>query len=136
MINLIERFYTLLSKQFLRFLLVGIFSAIVDFTIYFFLLSLYELVEMSKIIGFISGTVIAYFFNMRWTFSSSGGLIIIIKFVFVYLFSLIINVFLNGILVRHYLEFQGVFVYAFVLATVVSACINFLLMKFCVFNNK
>ena len=82
------------------FLIVGLITVGIDFLIYrgfMFLKPLgLESINIAKGIGFISGTVFAYFANRIWTFkqqiTASGSLY---RFTVVYIFGLISNIVVN-----------------------------------------
>lgn len=117
-----------------RFLAVGATTVGIDYTVYSLLLFADVPVSPAKAAGFVTGTVFAYFANRLWTFATHGGLGRIIGFMVVYGISLGVNVSLNnGALALLGYE-QLAVVLAFLVATAVSASLNFLGMKFLVFK--
>ena len=131
-----------LKRELAVFLLVGFLTVIVDFTIYqcFDYLEL-ESFSISKGFGFIGGSIFAYYANRFLTFKSqssragSFG-----RFLFVYLCGLVVNVLINSfsidILSNSALiaNPQSITYIAFLLATGISASINFIGMKYFVFT--
>ena len=135
MINLIKYLWN--KYTFIRFIFIGIVTVIIDFIFYIFLILLGINTEISKGVSFILGTIFSYFANKTVTFKSNDSSIIkFILFIFLYLSSMTINVTLNGLLLN-YLDFtkSGYFI-AFIAATIISACINFVGMKFIIFYEK
>ncbi len=62
-----------LRGQLIRFVGVGLVSALVDFGVYFLLLAVGTRVPAAKGVSFILGTTTAYLLNRRFTFTASGG---------------------------------------------------------------
>ena len=62
-----------LRGQLIRFVGVGVVSALVDFGVYFLLLAVGTRVPAAKGVSFILGTTTAYLLNRRFTFTASGG---------------------------------------------------------------
>ena len=124
-----------ISNQFLRFVSIGISSVLIDLLVYK-VLSLYLLINFSKSISFISGTIISYFGNKYWTFNfKKQSKSIFYKFIALYFFNLIINVKLNKFLILFiFYKFQYSILLSFVGATFVSALLNYLGMKYVVFK--
>lgn len=121
-----------LKKELPRFLIAGFLVVIVDATIYYFLLFFLPPL-FSKLIAFITGTTVAYLMNKFWTFKKSGFFHEeIIKFIFLYILAMIINVGINSltIFISHSL------IFAYFLATGTSASFNFIGQKFFVFKRN
>ena len=127
------------------FLIVGLITVGIDFLSYrgfMFLKPLgLESINIAKGIGFISGTVFAYFANRFWTFkqqtTASGSLY---RFTVVYIFGLISNIVVNYLSIRWFsnptIALDVTLFIAFILATGFSAALNFIGMKFFVFTNR
>ena len=68
-----------LLTQMVRFIVVGGFSALVDFGVYNLCLHVFGLeaaahgADLSRAISFICGTTTAYLLNRRWTFSATDS---------------------------------------------------------------
>lgn len=119
------------------FLVVGSLTVLVDFLTYTGLTSLGGSTELSKGISFLIGTVFAYVANKLWTFGHKeheyGSLW---RFVLLYGCTLSVNVIANMVCLW---LFQSLFFsleLSFVIATGLSAVLNFLGMKFFVFNQR
>ncbi|WP_194791197.1 GtrA family protein [Pseudomonas sp. UFMG81] len=117
------------------FLVVGSLTVLVDFLSYRGLASAGWLpVDWAKGVGFLVGTVFAYFANRFWTFNAkvpaqgSVG-----RFVCLYACTLLANIAINRLALS---TLGGIVPLAFVLATGVSAVLNFLGMKFFVFKTS
>ena len=126
--------------QLARFLVIGVLTVVVDFTTYRLLLAAGVPVGWAKAIGFVTGTVFAYFANRRWTFEGarprSGSAL---RFALLYACTLAINVGINAWILRLALAAVPPTVavsIAFVAATGVSAVLNFVGMKFFVFEPR
>jgi putative flippase GtrA len=124
------------------FLLVGILTVAIDFSIYRGLIDLnLNNINIAKGLGFVGGTIFAYFANRFWTFQQqtirSGSLA---RFILVYALSLNANIAINCLSVswlsKVIITPEYIFLIAFILATGVSASLNFIGMKFFVFTDR
>ncbi len=120
------------------FLVVGCITVLIDFTSYTLLQSWTGLpVDVAKGLGFLIGTAFAYFANRHWTFGHKeperGSAW---RFAVLYGITLAFNVLVNATslyaLQGMVWSRQG----AFLLATGVSAFLNFLGMKYLVFRQR
>ena len=137
----------MLKKQLIFFLILGIFAVLVDYITYksllYFLrneeISNGNLEDFSKGIGFLSGTLFAYFANKYITFKSQkykGRALL--RFMLLYSTTLFINVYSNAssISLLNFISKNGdIYLLAFLFATAVSATLNFIGMKWFVFYN-
>ena len=123
-----------LARQIPRFLVVGVLTVLVDYAVYFILLSLDVPIPLAKAISFIAGAVFAYFANMRYTFQASGSYVAFASFWGVYLVNLVVNVSVNSGVIALIGDRPAVELTAFLVATGVSATLNFIGMKFLVFR--
>jgi putative flippase GtrA len=134
-----------IKRELTIFLIVGLLTVMIDFLIYRAMMHFnpfgFYSVNIAKGIGFIGGTIFAYFANRFWTFqqqtTSSGS---VTRFILVYVLGLSANIAINhfsiswlndGIIPPEY-----VILIAFILATGVSATLNFMGMKFLVFADR
>jgi putative flippase GtrA len=62
-----------LVGQLVRFTVVGLFSAVVDFTVYTLALHLGLWVHAARALSFVCGTTTAYVLNRRWAFGVEGS---------------------------------------------------------------
>ena len=133
------------KSEFSIFLVVGLLTVGIDFAIYWGLIYLrpflLEDINVAKGISFIGGTIFAYFANRYWTFkqqkTSSGS---IPRFALVYVLGLIANIVINYLSLFWFggplIVLDFTLLIAFILATGVSATINFFGMKFFVFTTR
>ena len=129
----------LLENEINRFLLVGITTVIIDLSAYSFLLFLELDTYISKGISFNVGALFAFYANKNFTFkSNTKGSFKFILFLILYLATLSVNVSLNEIILSYIGKSDMSLFIAFVIATAMTATINFLGMKHIVFksNNK
>lgn len=128
----------MIKRELSIFLIVGSLTVLVDFVIYRGFYSLgFVGVDLAKGIGFIAGTLFAFFANRIWTFGHknhvSGS---IWRFLFLYSATLSANVLINALALEAFSKVVGVVQLAFLLATGVSATLNFIGMKWFVFKTK
>ncbi|MES2962161.1 MAG: GtrA family protein [Pseudomonadota bacterium] len=128
-INLLRRHHV--SKQAIRFLLVGGGSTIISYSTFLVFLRIFDLHYLiANIGGFICSIGFSYYCNQRWTFDSKGSQRFT-KYISFYLGSLV----LGSILLRIIVEFFGVIPeIANLLAIAITTCVNFLGIKFLVFK--
>ena len=125
----------LLEYEVTRFLIVGGTTVLIDLICYFILIYTGFDTPLSKGISFSIGTVFAYFANRNYTFQSSmGGLFRFTVFTLLYLSTLIVNVVSNEIVLKLTSQINGSLMIAFLIATSLSATLNFIGMKYIVFN--
>ena len=143
------------GKQLTKFALVGISAVCVDFMFYY-LLSQFLPVDISKGLSFASGTYVTYNLNKYWTWRQNDknnkrlGIFIIL-----YIFSMLINVGINSLALK-YLPNTEILIFrrnlsqemielfamktdkfvAFFIATAVSSVFNFLGQKYWVFKGN
>lgn len=120
-----------------RFLVVGTLTVLIDYGAYRAFLLLAAAVDLSKALGFLIGTLFAYFANRRFTFESSAphGWQPA-RFGLVYLSTLVANVVANALALKALAGFPLAVTLAFLVATGVSATLNFLAMKYWVFRAR
>lgn len=134
-----------IKRELVIFLVVGLLTVVIDFLLYRGLIYLnmfgLDSVNLAKGLSFIGGTVFAYFANRFWTFNqqttSSGS---IVRFSLVYLIGLLANIALNHLSIAWLSNIivtpEYTLLLAFLLATGVSATLNFIGMKFFVFTER
>ena len=124
------------KKELIKYIFVGLSTVLIDFLIYKFLIK-FIVIYLSKTISFLSGTFFSYQLNRTWTFKSGKTkLSQFIKYLIIHITSLIINVFLNSLLLNtfsknYFLSYEV----SFLIATLTSATYNFLFIKKFIFNN-
>lgn len=127
------------------FLIVGLLTVTVDFLLYRGILYIkpfgFENINATKGFSFIGGTIFAYFANRFWTFNHQiARTYTVLRFIVVYIVGLLANIFVNDLCITWFRTFFNLaemsIILAFVLATGVSATLNFIGMKFFVFTDK
>lgn len=126
----------MIKRELAIFLVVGVTTVLVDFISYRSLTGLANVpVDLAKAIGFALGTVFSYFANRFWTFAHQPhGPGSVWRFALLYASTLATNVLINALALRVLADSMAAVPVAFVVATAVSACLNFLGMKFFVFR--
>ena len=124
-----------LVNQLTRFVLVGGFSALVDYGTYQLLLSLGTWIHLAKGLSFIAGTTTAYLLNRRWTFRAPGSRGRFAAFVVLYATTFFVNVGMNALAL--YLLPRSVWeiTIAFVIAQGTATTINFVVMRTLIFRH-
>ena len=125
----------MISKQLIIFLIVGTLTVLVDYLTYLGIVETGLLpINLAKGTGFLSGTVFAYFANRFWTFvaraHASGS---VLRFAGLYTLTLLINIYVNALMLTAFIGISYSVQFAFLIATGVSASLNFLGMKHFVF---
>lgn len=124
------------KREVVIFLIVGASTVLVDFMTYRGLIQFQFMdVDMAKATGFLVGTLFTYFANRFWTFghkSHAPGSAW--RFSALYASTLGANVLINALALRLLADVAAALQLAFLLATGVSACLNFLGMKLFVFK--
>lgn len=130
--------YTIISREVRLFLVVGTLTVLIDFFTYHGLIwQLHCDIDLAKAIGFCTGTLFSYIANRFWTFgrqeAAPGSLI---RFIFLYAVTLLVNVMVNkGVLYVMDHSFGKIQI-AFLVATTISATLNFFGMKWFAFKEK
>ncbi|MEE8045300.1 MAG: GtrA family protein [Dehalococcoidia bacterium] len=127
----------MLTRQLQRFLIVGFTTVIIDFAVYRTLLFADSPTAVAKALGFVAGTIFAYFANKVWTFErAKGGRNVFIMFMALYLSTLLINVGINSGVIAVLGEAELALGLGFLAATGTSATLNFVGMRMIVFRTK
>lgn len=126
-----------MRKEVLRFLVVGFTTVAIDYLTYRLLVRLGADYAPGKATSFIVGTVFAYFANRFWTFGGHGTTPApgsVPRFAILYGTTLLCNVAVNSVVLHVLAGFPFALQGAFLVATGVSATLNFLGMKYLVFK--
>lgn len=126
----------MIKRELALFLIVGSLTVIFDFMVYRSLVwAGFVGVDMAKAMSFLVGTVFAYLANRAWTFGhkphASGS---VWRFALLYAATLGANVVVNALALVLFVDAVAAIQTAFLLATGVSACLNFFGMKLFVFK--
>lgn len=133
----------MLRREASIFIIVGATTVLVDYLAYLSLLGLSAPVSVAKAASFVAGTVFAYFANRFWTFShKSPDRHAWLRFSAVYITSLFSNVTANSAFLAFFesvtlpVSHNNLLTIAFIMATGISAMLNFLGMKFYAFRDS
>ena len=127
----------MLTRQLQRFLIVGVTTVAIDFAIYQLLLLLDIPTAPAKGVGFIAGTLFAYFANKLWTFDrAEAGRNVFMMFLALYVSTLAINVGVYSGVIALLGGREFAFVLGFLVATGTSAILNFVGMRSIVFRSR
>jgi putative flippase GtrA len=122
-------------KQIRHFLIIGILTVLIDYAVYTLSRKLMMNTTQSKAFGFVSGTVFSFFANRNITFRNQDNVWRdLYKFLFLYIVTLLINISINNYLMYFFLGFQYKIQLSFLFATLTSAFVNFMGMKYFVFK--
>lgn len=125
----------MIRRQLGIFLVVGSLTVLVDFLTYRGLVWAGLGINGAKAAGFLLGTVFSYFANRFWTFGASQHIAgSVQRFVMLYGTTLAANLFINSSALRALGDMKLALPLSFLLATFVSAALNFLGMKLFVFR--
>ena len=128
----------MIRRELTIFLIVGSMTVLLDYLTYRSLIWIELMnVVMAKATSFLVGTIFAYSANRFWTFSHelnvSGS---VWRFILLYTVTLGANVLVNS-LALELLDGASVAIQiSFLLATGISACLNFVGMKYFVFTSR
>jgi putative flippase GtrA len=118
-------------SRFVKFAVTGIAGTILDFLAFNLVLVLTGHPVLARGIGYVFGTLWAFFVNRSWVFKSQNGISSLIPFLALYgssgFVAVTIQSFLN--------EGSGVFI-AYIFSLVVASVMNFVGMRFLVFRNS
>lgn len=125
----------MIKRQLKLFLLIGGATVLIDFLVYRVAIWLDWLtIDISKTIGFISGSIFAFIANKLWTFEyERRQLQSAVRFALLYLITLLINVWVNSTMLMLLPSSTITVEASFLVATAVSAALNFVGMKWFVF---
>ncbi len=125
-------------KRIIFFLILGGQSAGVDYLVYrgITLLGIWD-ASISKALGYIAGSLFAYLVNCFWTFGNRAHQENnYFWFCTLYALTLLINIYVNGSMLKLMPDYKYSVQAAFLIATAISASLNFLGMNYFVFKDK
>ncbi|WP_305764708.1 GtrA family protein [Allokutzneria sp. NRRL B-24872] len=124
-----------LAAQLTRFVLVGGFSALVDYGTYQLFLALGMWVHPAKALGFVFGTTTAYFLNKRFTFQAApAGAGRLGGFILLYGVTFFVNVGVNALALALLPASALKITIAWVIAQATATAINFVMLRLVVFK--
>ena len=118
----------------MRFLVVGVISTVINYSIYFLLIRGFEINYLvSSASGFLAGVAVGYFLNKNWTYSVSQptNILMVARYLAVYVLSLVAGLAFLYVLVD---KFSVHPLAANVAAIMLTTCTNFLGTKFFAFR--
>ncbi len=126
----------MIKRELAIFLIVGSMTVVIDFTTYRGLVFIQLLnVDMAKAVGFLAGTVFAYYANRLWTFGHKPfSLGSAWRFTVLYTATLAVNVYINAFALDKLASLTSAVQTAFIMTTGISAALNFIGMKLFVFR--
>jgi len=128
----------MVKRELIKFLFVGSLTVLIDFLCYTGLIwtDLFG-INAAKGISFVTGTIFSYFANRLWTFKHKGPrLSSAWRFGLLYSLTLATNIFVNAVTLIWLASIPSVMPTAFLVATGISATLNFLGLKYFVFRSK
>lgn len=120
-------------KSIWRFLVIGGISTTIDFIIYY-CFSNYIDISAAKVISMCAASVFSFYMNKKWTFMDQEKNSV--KKVAKYVIVQIVNITINTVVNRMVYIMTSMKIIAFVIATVVAMCANYLLQRTIVFRKK
>lgn len=128
-----NRIRALFGASLVKFLLVGGTTTAIDFVIYTFLGRWLSPVP-AKLISMLCSTLFAFFINKNWTFQNKeqGLLVSLGKYYLAQAANIATNVTVNALLLR----LTGRWILAFIGATGIATCVNYLLQRLFVFRKR
>lgn len=127
----------MIRKQIIVFIFVGLTAVAIDYVSYLSFLHLLNQILFAKALGFFAGAIFSFYANKHLTFSYKlNNKSHRVKFLVVYLMSLLANTLINDSILNLDLENQFSIQMAFFVATGASAILNFWGMKYYVFTAK
>ena len=126
----------MIRNQLFRFFLVGLMTVFIDYLFYKMLLNYFFLdPSISKGSSFIIGALFAFFVNRSWTFNNNQKYTkTIFNFFILYILTLYINIESNNFFLIIFNSFDFQIEAAFIIATSISAFLNFIGMKCFIFK--
>lgn len=122
------------NKKVLKFALVGLAGTVFDFLAFYSCLLLGLEPIFSRGVGYLVGTLWAFFLNRSWVFNSSSGWTKIAPFSITYLFSGSVAVFIQT-LGPNQSEPIGLVLSTYATSVLVAASLNYFSLRYLVFRN-
>ncbi|MDY6484290.1 GtrA family protein [Acinetobacter faecalis] len=127
----------MINHEVVKFLVVGSSTVIIDYICYIFIVE-HEItsINLAKAISFLIGTLFAYMANRFWTFKNNSNTISSLsRFSLLYTCTFLTNILINAFSLKILSNIAIATQLAFLIATGVTACLNFIGMKFFVFKS-
>jgi putative flippase GtrA len=123
-----------MKNQFLKFIIVGIFSTFINYGLFYFLLNIFNINYLiSSSLGFMAGVFGGFYLNKNWTYNDKNNQskTLLWKYFSLYITSLLISLIFLKITVD-YIGLNAEI--ANLLSIVITTCVNFIGTKFVVFK--
>lgn len=114
----------------IKFAVTGIAGSILDFLAFNLVLLLSGNPVISRGVGYVFGTLWAFFVNRSWVFNSKNGISSLVPFLLLYGSSGLVAVAIQSLLAT-----SGIFL-AYLISLLVASVMNFLGMRFLVFRGS
>ena len=125
-----------LMGQLVRFVVIGVLAAGVDFGTYHLLLAFGVWSAVAKGISFILGTTTTYILNRRFTFRSGGGSGTLAKFMVLYVVTFFVKDGVNALALHLLSHFGWRYNVAWLIAQGTATAINFVILRAYVFRER
>ncbi len=126
-----------LRNEIKHFLIFGLIAISLDYMTYNFLILIKTNIVISKSFGFSIGAVFSFLANRNITFNNKNNFWCrLSKFTFLYLTTLMLNVFVNSTSLEIFARYNFRVQVSFLFATMISAITNFVGMKYIVFKKS
>ena len=122
-----------LKNNLRRFILIGIISNIINFSIYSLIVIFFNSTIIGSISGYLLGLLFSFHFGRTWVFGKyfNSGYLILTKFVLVYLFGLLLMSLSIELLTNYFLINYKI---SWLVAACLVFCTNFIGSKWIVFK--
>jgi putative flippase GtrA len=123
-----------MKNQFLKFIIVGIFSTFINYGLFYFLLNFFKINYLiSSSLGFMAGVFGGFYLNKNWTYNDKNNQskTLLWKYFSLYITSLLISLIFLKITVD-YIGLNAEI--ANLLSIAITTCVNFIGTKFVVFK--
>jgi putative flippase GtrA len=124
---------SLIKRDLIRFVLIGGFSNLINFTLYFVINSLFDSLLLASVMGYLFGLYFSFHFGRIWVFGKifNNSYTNLTRFILVYLFGLILMSSLIEIMTNYFLIDYKI---SWLVAACFVFCTNFIGSKWIVFK--
>lgn len=118
-------------KRLVKFTVTGIVGTILDFLAFNLVLLLTSNPVLARGVGYVFGTLWAFFVNRSWVFKSQNGISSIVPFLLVYGSSGFV-----AVAIQSFLNASSIVFITYLISLLVASVMNFLGMRFLVFRSS
>lgn len=129
----------MIQRQLGIFILNGLISVSFAYLIYWTLVEVGMLgINVANGLAYVSGMSYGFFANKKWTFHDRELIagMKIFRYIYLHVFTLLVNVTVNSVVLGSIRGIYGDMLFAFLVAISVTAILNFLGLKYWVFNRN